>query len=98
MPDYEISSQDAGYAAKYPTLKLAILHERRIELAFENHRMYDLLRTFTNDELVAYFHAKDQAYYGNAKLSNFGTKDRYYPIPYDEYKLDPLKMYQNAGY
>ncbi|MVT08036.1 RagB/SusD family nutrient uptake outer membrane protein [Chitinophaga tropicalis] len=98
MPDYATSMMDAAYSAKYPTLKLAILHERRSELAFENHRWYDLLRTFTTDELISYFHAKDQAYFGNARLSNFSSKDRYYPIPYDEWKLDPVKMYQNTGY
>lgn len=98
MPDYAVSAQDPAYAAKYPTLKLAILHERRVELAFENHRMYDLLRTFTTDELVDYFHSKDQATFGIAKLAHFSAKDRYYPIPFDEYKLDPVKMYQNPGY
>jgi hypothetical protein len=38
---------DANYSAKYPTLKLAILHERRVELAFEHHRWHDLTRFFT---------------------------------------------------
>lgn len=35
-----------GYpAAKYPTLELAIEHERRVELATEFHRWFDLKRT-----------------------------------------------------
>lgn len=29
----------------YPTLQLAIEHERRVELAFEFHRFFDLVRT-----------------------------------------------------
>jgi hypothetical protein len=98
MPAYAVSSVDPTYSSKYPTLKLAILHERRVELAFEHHRLFDLLRTFTTDELVAYFHSKNQADFGSALLSNFAAKDRYFPIPFNETKLDPVKMYQNPGY
>ncbi len=98
MPTYAVSMTNASFSSKFPTLKLAILHERRVELAFEHHRWFDLLRFFTTDELVTYFKSKNQADFGAAQLSNFSTKDRYYPIPFDEYKLDPQKMYQNPGY
>ncbi|MFT4031568.1 MAG: RagB/SusD family nutrient uptake outer membrane protein [Siphonobacter sp.] len=98
MPTYETMQSDASYTSKFPTLKLAILHERRVELAFEHHRWFDLLRFFTTDELVTFFQAKSQDDYGLASLSNFSTKDRYFPIPYDEYTLNPTGMYQNPGY
>lgn len=98
LPLYAVASLDPAYRAKYPSLKLAILHERRVELAFEHHRWFDLLRFFTTDELVAFFKAKSQSNFGLAVLANFGTKDRYFPIPLDEVKLDPVKMYQNPGY
>ncbi|TWR24735.1 RagB/SusD family nutrient uptake outer membrane protein [Mucilaginibacter pallidiroseus] len=98
MPTYAVSSANAAYASKYPNLRLAILHERRVELAFEHHRWFDLLRTFTDTELVAFFKAKSQSDFGIARLANFTTKDRYFPIPFDETKLDPVKMYQNPGY
>ncbi len=91
-------STDATYAAKYPTLKLAILHERRVELAFEHHRWHDLLRFFNATDLVAYFKAKSQADYDNSPLTNITTKDYYFPIPLSEFNLDPVKMYQNPGY
>jgi len=97
-PDYATMMTDPNYAAKYPTLKLAILHERRVELAFEHHRWHDLVRFFNPDELVAFFKAKSQANYDNSPLSNITTKDYYFPIPLAEYKLDPEKMYQNTGY
>lgn len=97
-PLYAVAKTDPAYAANYPTMKLAILHERRVELAFEHNRWFDLIRNFTAAELVSYLKAKPQASYGIAKLSNVTTKDRYYPIPFDEVKLDPVKMYQNPGY
>ncbi|MGH2622864.1 MAG: RagB/SusD family nutrient uptake outer membrane protein, partial [Sphingobacterium sp.] len=89
---------DASYTSKYPTLKEAILHERRVELAFENQRWFDLVRNYDAQGLVDYFKKKNQADYGNAKISNITVKDRYYPIPFDEVKLNPEKMYQNKGY
>lgn len=39
MPSYAVSMTDATYKQKFPTLKLGILHERRVELAFEHHRL-----------------------------------------------------------
>lgn len=98
MPSYKQSLQNTSYAAKYPTLKDAILHERRVELAFENHRWFDLIRNYSAEELVNYFQAKNQDDFGLANLHNISMKDRYYPIPFDEYKLNPEKMYQNPGY
>lgn len=98
-PDYAtMLATDNNYATRYPTLKLAILHERRIELAFEHHRWHDLIRTFTPDELVAYFKAKSQADYDNSPLSNINTKDYYFPIPLYEVTINPTGMKQNPGY
>jgi hypothetical protein len=98
MPAYATMMQNPDYAAKYPSLKLAILHERRIELAFEHHRWHDLTRFFNANDLVTYMKSKSQADFDNSPLSNFTTKDYYFPIPYNEYKLDPVLMYQNPGY
>ena len=98
LADYNTSMQDSEYASNYPTLKLAILHERRVELAFENQRWYDLLRFFSTEELIEYMHAKNGDDYGISDPDNFTSKDIYYPIPYEEYLLNPEGMYQNPGY
>lgn len=98
MPNYALMLLNTAYATKYPTLKLAILHERRIELAFEHHRWHDLTRFFNASDLVTYFKAKSQADYDNSPLTNITTKDFYFPIPLKEYNLNPEKMYQNPGY
>jgi len=77
------------YHSKYPTFKEAILHERRVEFAFENQRWYDLLRFKKGQELIDYL---------NGKGYTFTNRDRLLPIPYREEKLDPVGMYQNEGY
>lgn len=97
-PAYATMLIDASYTAKYPSLKLAILHERRVELAFEHHRWHDLTRFFKPDELVSYIKSKNQADFDNSPLTNITTKDYYYPIPLTEVKLDPARMPQNPGY
>ncbi|RYY52061.1 MAG: RagB/SusD family nutrient uptake outer membrane protein, partial [Chitinophagaceae bacterium] len=98
LPDYAAMQADPAYTTKYPTLKLAILHERRVELAFEHHRWHDLTRFFNATELVAYFQGKSQADYDNSPLANIGTKDYYFPIPLTEVRLNPTTMPQNPGY
>lgn len=67
----------------------AIVHERMVELAFEGHSWYDLLRLYSKNELKALISSKN---------INFSDKDFLMPIPFDEYKLNPLGMYQNDGY
>ena len=98
MPDYATSLTNPAYAAICPTLKLAILHERRVELAFEHHRWFDLLRFFNINDLVNYMHAKPRSNFNLENVANFSTKDEYFPIPYNETILDPVNMYQNPGY
>jgi len=66
ITDYATSMADPTYSAKLPTLKLAILHERRSELAFEHYRWFDLLRFFTINDLVTYIHGKNPADWGLA--------------------------------
>lgn len=98
LTGYEASMSDNTYRTLCPTLMRAILHERRSELAFENQRWYDLLRFLSTDELKTYIHSKNSADYGISDINNFGDKDIYFPIPYDEWKLDNKNMYQNPGY
>jgi len=66
-----------------------IIHERRIELAFEGHRWFDMLRVQGGDYAVSYLHSigKTQA-----------TRERLlFPIPQTEMDANSL-MTQNPGY
>lgn len=86
-----------------------VLHERRIELAFENHRWFDLKRTKSPEELAEFL-----TEYGKREMENPTTEDRasmafsegdyefepyevYFPIPEREMKLNP-KLKQTEGY
>ncbi|RYC70992.1 RagB/SusD family nutrient uptake outer membrane protein [Spirosoma sordidisoli] len=67
------------------TMRLALEDERRVELAFENHRWFDLLRT---DRYMTVLTAKGLKVLSHQKL---------YPIPLREIDLNK-KLTQNTGY
>lgn len=80
-------------------LRIKILHERRVELAFEDHRWFDLLRSGT---AVAVMNAYGKVMKANSNhlspASYNVTNDRLlYPIPESEIGLNTL-LTQNPGY
>lgn len=95
-------------AGDQASLRAAILHERRIELAFENKRWFDLVRTGNAvDVMNAYgdrMKANPEKYYyyvantGPVEASYNVTQEKLlYPIPLREIQLNP-GLTQNAGY
>jgi hypothetical protein len=86
----------------------AVLKERRMELAFENHRWFDLKRTMSPTELTAFLNA-----YGEFEKSNpttprsgipfsaadfqFQEHEVLFPIPADQIRINP-DLTQNPGY
>lgn len=77
-PELKVSNQEE--------FRLAIEHERRVELAFENHRWYDLLRT---DRMVEVMSSKGY---------DVSENKRVLPIPLEVIESNPEKMTQNPGY
>ncbi len=73
-------------AADQQAFRLAIEHERRVELAFENHRWYDLLRTGRAIEVMS------------SKGYTISSKDLLFPIPLNVIQSNPEKISQNTGY
>jgi len=66
---------------------LVIENERRMELCFEGHRWYDLVRTGRAQTVM------------NDFTSNWTEKDELWPIPFREITNNPsLKNAQNPGY
>ena len=69
----------------YPTLELAIEHERRVELTHEFHRMFDLVRTGRAVEVL------------QGKGFDFDSNELLFPIPQDAIDVNP-DLTQNPGY
>ena len=86
----------------------AVLKERRIELAFENLRWFDLKRTSTPSELVTLLNAHGKAERLDPTTSRGGipfSQEDYtfeehqilFPIPADQIRINPATR-QNPGY
>lgn len=70
---------------KYPTLALAIEHERRVELCFEFHRFFDLVRTNRAIEVMG------------SKGYSINENKLLFPIPLNAIDVNP-GLTQNPGY
>jgi hypothetical protein len=102
----------AGLAAVAVTgkneFRTAVLKERRIELAFENHRWFDLKRTNTPAEWVALMNAHGSRELASPTVSRgnvpfnttdyqFSENEYYLPLPAPQILINP-KLVQNPGY
>ena len=89
-----------GYSDNAESLRDAIRHERRVELAMEGHRWFDLVRW----GIAAQVMDKDNGSYGKnetaearAEMATFVPgKNELFPIPAEEIALNPMP--QNPGY
>lgn len=72
----------SGYPAQYGSLALAIEHERRVELSFEFHRFFDLVRTGRAVQVL------------KAKGANITESKLLFPIPQSAIDVNP-KLTQN---
>jgi starch-binding outer membrane protein, SusD/RagB family len=86
----------------------AVLKERRVELAFENHRWFDLKRTKTPAELAIFLNAYAAIEKSNPTTDRggipfsagdyqFNDYEVLFPIPANEIRINP-SLTQNPGY
>lgn len=66
-----------------------IIHERRIELAFEGHRWFDMIRLYNGDYALEFLHSIGKI--------NASKKHLLLPIPQKEIDANP-NLIQNTGY
>jgi len=85
--------------ADQSALRATLLKERRVELAFENKRWLDLVRTNNAITVMNAFGAKQKAQYSYLQAGSYNvTQDRLlFPIPNAEILLND-KLTQNPGY
>lgn len=76
---------EPGYPEEYNTLTKALEHERRIELCFEFHRFFDLVRTGRAAEVM------------QAKGYDINQDKLRFPIPLRAIDVNPA-LTQNSGY
>lgn len=79
-----------------PTLEQAIRHERRVELAMEGHRWFDLCRWGVAKEVMDAYKAKESPEAKEHMATFEKGKHELFPIPSKEIDLNPME--QNPGY
>lgn len=80
-------------------LRDIIWHERRVELAFENHRWHDLVRTEQALPVMQHYGLEIKKQYSYLLPSSYQVQEfrLLYPIPQSERELNPA-LTQNPGY
>ena len=88
LPDKTIDNSDPNLSINTQgEFRLAIEQERRVELAFEGHRWFDLLRTGRAITVL------------QPKVSvNIQDYMLLLPIPQTQIDINPSKIKQNTGY
>ncbi len=81
-----LPAYDAATLGDQTSFRNAVLEERRLELALENHRWFDLVRTGTAINTMA-----QQGF-------TIANHQLLYPIPQNEININPTGLTQNPGY
>ncbi|MFD1770209.1 RagB/SusD family nutrient uptake outer membrane protein [Sphingobacterium suaedae] len=106
LPHKQINGKDAAnYQVKpYPSFpsadyaRKAVYMERRLELALEGHRFYDLVRWGLAKETIEKYSAFEGGLLPAFKGIVFNTHNAYFPIPQSEIDRSSGALIQNEGY
>ncbi|RAJ08815.1 putative outer membrane starch-binding protein [Chitinophaga skermanii] len=92
--NYLVSQYTTAWTDKATTLK-AIHFERRLELALEGHRWYDLVRWGEAKATLEAYSAFEGTYLSSYKNLVFTEKNTYYPIPQPQIDRSKGALSQN---
>lgn len=92
-PDDLLADHELSDFSNDQQLLLAIEQERRVELAFENHRWFDLVRTGRAEEVMV---AEQKA--DGFNPFTWSDDALAYPIPMTVMQSNPQQIIQNNGY
>lgn len=100
--NYNVQRYPDGYFSSAEQAMDAIMHERRVELAMEGHRFFDLVRWGVAEEVLNDFFAYEGQITTDVRGGNFSQSDRYFPIPQRQIDLSTTSegpvLQQNPGY
>jgi hypothetical protein len=85
-----------NYVDNQTDLRKAIRHERRVELAMEGHRWFDLNRWGITAQTMQAYKAAESAEARNEMADFVAGKHELFPIPAAEIDLNPVE--QNPNY
>ncbi len=96
-PDGQFTANGKDYALK------AIYFERKIELAMQGHRFFDLVRWGIAAQVLNTYYSYEGQYVNDANMQTFvAGKNEYYPIPQLEIDVSSVAgkptLTQNPGY
>jgi hypothetical protein len=97
-PNYKIGTYDTPWSDQ-ATARKAVHFERKLELAMEGHRFFDLVRWGEANETLNKYLTYEGALRSYLSGSKFTPgKDEYYPIPQRQIDLENGVLKQNPGY
>ncbi len=100
--NYNISEYPAGYFTSSDQAMEVIMFERRLELAMEGHRFFDLVRWGVAQEVLNDFVAYESQVTTDIRGARFNPENGYYPIPQRQIDLSTTSegpvLIQNPGY
>jgi hypothetical protein len=98
-PNYEIDTYNSPWTDQ-SIARNAVRHERRLELAMEGHRLFDLRRWSNYEDVMNSYFINEGRTIANfaAKVNPVSAKHNRFPIPLDAIDNSDGLLTQNSGY